>query len=185
MFLKSIWKCRLQHYGLCDFVTDTRKTPDINLFWVYDDVMTCKSFPYTGDRWIPLTNGQWCGDLVFPLLVVGLDKLLSKKLSCRWLKTPWRNVTAMLVTHVCDRKLIMFADSVLIKADLSCTEMIKQGDIPWWRHKMGTFSVSLAICAGNSPVTGEFPSQRPVTWSFNVLFDLRLNKRLSKQSWGW
>ena len=36
----------------------------------------------------------------------------------------------------------------------------------------------------NSPVTGEFPSQRPVTRSFDVFFDLRLNKRLSKQSWG-
>ena len=43
----------------------------------------------------------------------------------------------------------------------------------------------LAICAGNSPVPGEFPTQRPVTWSFDVFFDLRLNKRLSKQSWGW
>ena len=43
----------------------------------------------------------------------------------------------------------------------------------------------LALCAGNSPVTGEFPSQRPVTWSFAVFFDLRLNKRLSKQWWGW
>ena len=32
---------------------------------------------------------------------------------------------------------------------------------------------------------GEFPTQRPVTRSFDVFFDLRLNKRLSKQSWGW
>ena len=39
--------------------------------------------------------------------------------------------------------------------------------------------------AGNSPVTSEFPSQRPVTQSFDVFFDLRLNKRLSKQLWGW
>ena len=34
-------------------------------------------------------------------------------------------------------------------------------------------------------VTGEFPSQGPMTRSFDVFFDLRLNKRLSKQSWGW
>ena len=47
------------------------------------------------------------------------------------------------------------------------------------------FSALLAICAGNSPVPGEFPAQRPVTRSFDVFFDLRLNKRLSKQSWGW
>ena len=53
----------------------------------------------------------------------------------------------------------------------------------WWRHQMGTFSALLAICAGNSPVTGEFHAQRPVTRRFDVFFDLRLNKRLSKQSW--
>ena len=50
---------------------------------------------------------------------------------------------------------------------------------------METFSALLAICAGNSPVPAEFPTQRPVTRSFAVFFDLRLNKRLSKQSWGW
>ena len=50
---------------------------------------------------------------------------------------------------------------------------------------METFSALLAICAGNSPVPGEFPAQRPVTRSFHVFFDLRLNKPLSKQSWGW
>ena len=55
----------------------------------------------------------------------------------------------------------------------------------WWRHQMETFSALLTICSWNSPVTGEFPTQRPVTRSFNVFFDLRLNKRLSKQSWGW
>ena len=56
---------------------------------------------------------------------------------------------------------------------------------PWWRHQMETFSALLAICAGNSPVSGDFPAQRPVTRSFDVFFDLRLNKRLSKQWWGW
>ena len=55
----------------------------------------------------------------------------------------------------------------------------------WWRHQMDTFSALLAICVGNSPVTGEFHAQRPVTRSFDVFFDLRLNKRLSKQSRGW
>ena len=46
-------------------------------------------------------------------------------------------------------------------------------------------SALLAIYAGNPPVIGEFPSQRPVTRSFDVFWDLRLNKRLSKRSWGW
>ena len=50
---------------------------------------------------------------------------------------------------------------------------------------METFSALLAICAGNSPVSGEFPAQRPVTRSFDVFFDVRLIKRLSKHSRGW
>ena len=55
----------------------------------------------------------------------------------------------------------------------------------WWRHQMEIFSVLLAICAGNSPVPDEFPTQRPVTRGFDVFFDLHLNKRLSKQPGGW
>ena len=50
---------------------------------------------------------------------------------------------------------------------------------------METFSALLAICAGNSPVPGEFPTQRPVTRSFDAYIDLRPNKQLSKQSCGW
>ena len=49
-------------------------------------------------------------------------------------------------------------------------------DVIKWKH----FSALLAICAGNSPVPGEFLAQRPVTRSFDVFFDLRLIKRLSK-----
>ena len=47
----------------------------------------------------------------------------------------------------------------------------------WRRHQRETFSALLAICAGNSP--------GPVTRSFDVFFDLRPNKRQSKQSRGW
>ena len=46
----------------------------------------------------------------------------------------------------------------------------------------GTFSALLTLCAGNSPVTDEFLAQRPVTRSFHVYFDLRLNKRLKKHT---
>ena len=45
---------------------------------------------------------------------------------------------------------------------------------------METFSALLTICAWNSPVTGEFPAQKPVKRSFDDFIDLRLNKRLSK-----
>ena len=52
-----------------------------------------------------------------------------------------------------------------------------ENKITWWRHQMETFSALLAICAGYSPVIGEFPTQKPVTRSFDGFFDLRLNER--------
>ena len=62
--------------------------------------------------------------------------------------------------------------------------MAADGWISWWRQ-METFSALLALGAGNSAIAGEFPSQRPVTRSFEVFFDLRLNQRVIKQWWGW
>ena len=44
-----------------------------------------------------------------------------------------------------------------------------------WRHQIETFSTSLALCGVNSLIIGEF----------DVFFDLWLNIRFRKQSWGW
>ena len=71
-----------------------------------------------------------------------------------------------------------------LRTDLTRRELpnhIPSWNNAWWRQQMETFSALLALCAGNSPDIGEFPSQRPVTRSFDVIFDLRLNKWLSKQ----
>ena len=57
----------------------------------------------------------------------------------------------------------------------------KHDDVIKWKH----FLRYWPFCAGNSPATGEFPAQWPVMRSFEVFFDMRLNERLSKQSWGW
>ena len=40
----------------------------------------------------------------------------------------------------------------------------------WWRHQMETFSALLALCAGNSPVTGEFPHKGQ--WRGALMFSL-------------
>ena len=66
-----------------------------------------------------------------------------------------------------------------------CSHILACSIKTWWRHQMETFSALPALRAGNSPVNGEFPSQRPVMRSFDIFFDLRLNKQLSKQSGGW
>ena len=46
------------------------------------------------------------------------------------------------------------------------------------------FRVTGPLC-GEFTGPGEFPTQRPVTRSFDAIFDMCLNKRLSKQPWGW
>ena len=57
--------------------------------------------------------------------------------------------------------------------------------VTWWRHQMETFSALLAICAGNSPVPGEFPTQRPVTRSFDVtLICARINAWVNNREAG-
>ena len=76
-------------------------------------------------------------------------------------------------------------DIKLIQDSVSIYDKTSYYILAWWRHQMKTFSALLAICAGNSPVTDEFLAQRPVTRSFDVFFDLRLNIPLSKQWWGW
>ena len=72
-----------------------------------------------------------------------------------------------------------------IECHLEIAQAGRRAPSTWWRHQMETFSALLAICAGNLPVTSEVPAQRPVARSFDVSFDLRLNKPLSKQCWGW
>ena len=54
-------------------------------------------------------------------------------------------------------------------------------DVIKWKHFPRYWPFVRGI--HRSPVNS--PTQRPVTWSFDVFFDLRPNKRLSKQSWGW
>ena len=49
-------------------------------------------------------------------------------------------------------------------------------DVIKWKHLLRYQPYVREI----SPVTTEFPAQRPVTWSFDVFFDLCLNKQLSK-----
>ena len=99
------------------------------------------------------------------------DQLCNKNLSC--------HDSAILL-------ILPFSLDILEIRLLSLEQYIdytkSQKIITWWCHQMETFSPLLALCVGNSPVTGEFPSWKPVTWSFDAFFDMRLNKQLSNQS---
>ena len=64
---------------------------------------------------------------------------------------------------------------------LNPEKLVYHDDVIQWRH----FPRYWPFDRGIHRVTCEFPAQRPVTRSFDIFFDLRLNKQLSKQSWGW
>ena len=92
----------------------------------------------------------------------------------------WKNndINLLDACTMCDNGMVTAGTGATTKANCS------QGWYMMTSSNGNIFHVT-GLCAGNSPVTGEFPSQRLVTRSFGVFFDLRLNKRLSKQSWGW
>ena len=96
-------------------------------------------------------------------------------------KTRWRSCDVTIITSPCGCRIRFNHGSLPLVGRKTPIVYVRMSS--WWRHQMETFSALLAICAGNSPVTGGFLAQRPVTRSFDVFFDLRLNKRLIKHSW--
>ena len=82
---------------------------------------------------------------------------------------------ALYVIHVCKSE----AEHLITASHEDETSRITfpHNDVIKWKHIPRYWPF-----AGNSPVSSEFPSQKSETRSFDVFFDLRLNKRLSKQS---
>ena len=130
----------------------------------FEKYVTCVTCPLWREsnrhRWIPFKKGQQWG----------------QRFHVMTLHVWWK-----LTCHRTGRKSGLRLNSIAVWHIMDSSK----GTHQWWRHQMETFSAWLAIYAGNSLVPGEFPAKRPATWSFDGFFDLRLNKRLSKQSWGW
>ena len=116
---------------------------------------------------------------------------LGHHCACKWLTTsiirPSSSSTVLRANWKCVfstfRELLDNLDTFLLTEDvIQWFRLISRYFLnSWWRHQMETFSALPAISAGNSSVPGEFPAQRPVTRSYDVFFDLRLNKRLRRQ----
>ena len=142
--------------------------------FVHDDVIKSKHFPrywpfVRGIHRYPVNSphkGQWRGALMFSL-------------NCVWINGWVNNREA--------------SDLRRNRAHYEITVMMIFGRLNWnqwlpekcrttWWREMETFSALLALCEGNPPATGGFPSQRPATRRFGVFFDRRSNKRSSKQS---
>ena len=71
---------------------------------------------------------------------------------------------------------LVFTSMLYMNSCMMHMYMWSYQQIPRWRHQMETFSVLLTYCEGNPPGTGGFPFTKPVTRSFDVFMDLRLNK---------
>ena len=137
---------------------------------------------FTGDRWIPAQVTRSFD--VFSVL--NLNKRLSKQSSVSFrfvLVSPDMTVTVSQITD--NSRLTEKKHQWPFMGESTGDLWLHARNQSRRRHQMETFSALLALCAGNSPVIGEFPAQRPVTRSFDVFFVLSLNKRLSKQPWDY
>ena len=119
----------------------------------------------------PITSRVWFLEELFVVLIIVLGMIYPD------FQTSW-GILSVCLRH-CPEISIWSSNEGVARSKVRWRRKI------WWRHQMETFSVLPDFCAGNSLVTGKFPAQRPVTRSFDVFFDLHLNKRMRKQWWGW
>ena len=159
-----------------------------NALATHYDVIKWKHFPHywllvRGIHRSPVNyphKSQWRGALMF-YLILHLSKHLSKQSRRRWFEMPWRslwrhsngipdNTLPQPLMHVCPTW------SQCVKTYTRIFRNI-EGHIFIMTSSNGNISTWLVL--------GELPAQMPVTRTFDIFFDVRLNKRLSKQSWGW
>ena len=109
---------------------------------------------------------------------VSFANLLNKQLSYRWFETPWPSCEATLICT--DRRGYTLLSYNMFNVLWCFQSWFGHDDVIKWKH-FPCYWPFVRPFTGS----GEFPAQRPVTRSFDVFFDLCLNKRLRKQSWGW
>ena len=142
--------------------------------------------------WCPSYYGKMTLELIIKSHGVSLRKTSTSNMSHWELKIVWAPFLDSLFQLSLDYNswsynylLHLYSTLILILSYIIFTVKIESTKslVKWvpgvhesqCRHQVETFSALLAICAGNSPVIGEFPAQMPVAWSFDVFFDLRLN----------
>ena len=83
--------------------------------------------------------------------------------------------------------ILVLAVRCLVLDSNVCINAFKRAGIFFFMMTSSNANISCVTgpFCGEFTGPGEFPTQRPVTRSFDVFFELRLNKRLSKQPWCW
>ena len=97
----------------------------------------------------------------------------------------WNNLTSALWNNIhksqFSGKIKIYIQFCPLNGAISIHNHFQNPDYSWYKstHMMtssnGNISALLARCAGNSPVTDEFPTQRPVTRSFDISLICALN----------
>ena len=136
------------------------------------------------EAWIPHNqyNGCWCHKFIVTEAISGNGtsflRINMSLYSTRKDFNIWHRGGRIKMQRNILSKIFIFQNNSAQK-DLNL--QLSWSNTPWRRHQMETFSTLLALCEGNMPVTGGFPSQNPATRSFDVFFFyLRLYKRLRK-----
>ena len=117
-------------------------------------------------RWIPRTKGQWRGQC-FHLMTSSCNRAIHNH-TMAW------HPSSEITRGLCSFNRCPFTGIGIPNPIDGLMMTSSNGNI---------FRVTGPLC-GEFTGPGEFPAQRPVTRSFDVFFDLCLNKRLSKQPWG-
>ena len=111
-----------------------------------------------------------CDELRKLLRYSGGDSALAWKSIC--LENSYSGLISCSINCSKNRQKLAYAGWVITEAipiSATCAVILfSSGSLTWWRHQVETFSALLALCAGISPMTDEFPAQRPVTGSFDV-----------------
>ena len=145
--------------------------------WKHTSIKIVSICSYLPDSASQGLNLNWKYIAIASMVSKGLVSANMQQLCCFKNSSMWHNVEYFPSKNIL---ISNFAKPHWFLILLVTTRSFR--NVTRWHHQMETSSALLALCVGNSPVTGEFSAQRPVTRSFVVFFDLRLNKRLSKQS---
>ena len=131
---------------------------------------------------LPIIIWEMCAFDDFITAIVGmLVSFIQNMISTLRKHVILGDVIAWFKSSRCEIRKLILCPRYIKHRILSCFP-VPHDDVIKWKHFP---RYSPTSWPGNSRATGEFPSERPVTRSFDVFFDLRLNERLSKQSWGW
>ena len=163
--------------------------------WWRHQMETCSALPVTGE--FPSQKGQWRGALMFSFICAWINGLVKNREACDFRRHRAHFDVIVLIIHAFLLGFVVVWYQSCLPIYFSPgyfigTEAIMR--LPqcqwcdrewyWWIHKLNPigimirwygdvinwkfFSTFLAFCAGNSPVTGEFPSQRASNTDFYV-----------------